>query len=235
LSGDKLSGLVGWLLAQFLRQSRHEFRQRLRPIMINTPETPDTPSASPDARSVDPTRRKLAGLGVATIFTLASRPVLAVECNSPSAAASGNLSFHGTPPNCTGRSPSTWVSSVDSSSPNNPNNGFPGGNVEFNNVFANGNGIDWPNGANGRLYEVMNSSSNPDNANTNPRPNPISAEFAATLLNIRGGHIPAEILTEVKLINMWNEWRNTGGFHPTAGMTWNDTQIVNYLRSLQGF
>jgi hypothetical protein len=199
-----------------------------------TPETHDAPSVYPDTRSVDPTRRKLAGLGAATIFTLASRPVLAVECNSPSAAASGNLSFHGTPPNCTGSSPSAWVSSVDSSSPNNPNNGFPGGNVEFNDVFANGNGIDWPNGANGRLYEVMNSTSNPDNANTNPRPNPISAEFAAALLNIRGGHIPPEVLTEVKLIGMWNEWRDTGGFQPTAGITWNDTQIVNYLRSLQG-
>lgn len=209
-------------------------------IKTPTPETPDTPSVSPDARSVDQTRRKLAGLGASAIFTLASRPVLAVECNSPSAAASGNLSFHGTPPNCTGLSPSAWVSNVDTSGdPNKTNNGFPGGdghggNVEFNDVFANGGGIDWPNGANGRLYEVMNSASNPDNANADPRPNPISAEFAATLLNIRSGHIPPEILTEAKLINMWNEWRDTGRFQPTAGATWYDTQIVNYLRSLQG-
>lgn len=201
-----------------------------------TPETPSTPSVSPDVRGPDQTRRKLAGLGGAAIFTLASRPVLAVECNSPSAAASGNLSFHGTPPNCTGNSPSAWVSGVDSSSPNQPNNGFPGGNVDFNSVFANGSGIDWPNGANGRLYEVMNSTSNPDNGNANPNPNPISAEFAATLLNIRSGvRIPPEVLTEVKLIGMWNEWRDNGGFTPTAGATpWNATQIVTYLRSLQG-
>jgi len=201
-----------------------------------TPETPDTPSVSPDAGSPDQTRRKLAGLGASAIFTLVSRPVLAVECNSPSAAASGNLSFHGTPPNCTGISPSAWVSAVDvSGDPNQPNNGFPGGNVEFNSVFANGNGIVWPNGASGRLYEVMNSTSNPDNANTNPKPNPISAEFAATLLNIRDGRIPPEILTEVKLIGMWNEWRDSGGFTPNAGVTpWNASQIVTYLRSLQG-
>ena len=198
-----------------------------------TPETPSTPSVSPNASSPDQTRRKLAGLGASAIFTLASRPVLAVTCNSPSAAASGNLSFHGTPPNCTGLSPSGWVSSADGA--NNPNNGFPGGNVEFNSVFANGNGINWPNGANGRLYEVMNSTSNPDNLNANPKPNPISAEFAATLLNIRGGRIPPEVLTEVKLIGMWTEWRDSGGFTPTAGAApWNATQIVTYLRSLQG-
>jgi hypothetical protein len=198
-----------------------------------TPETPSTPSVSPDAGSPDQTRRKLAGLGASAIFTLASRPVLAVECNSPSAAASGNLSFHGTPPNCTGNSPSAWVSFADGG--NQQNNGFPGGNVEFNSVFANGNGIDWPNGSNGRLYEVMNSTSNPDNGNANPKPNPISAEFAATLLNIRGVRIPPEVLTEVKLIGMWNEWRDNGGFTPTAGATpWNATQIVTYLRSLQG-
>jgi hypothetical protein len=81
----------------------------------------------------------------------------------------------------------------------------------------------------------MNSTSNPDNGNANPKPNPISAEFSATLLNIRGERIPPEILTEVKLIAMWNEWRDSGGFTPSAGATpWNATQIVTYLRSLQG-
>jgi len=197
-----------------------------------TPETPSTPSVSPDARSPDQTRRKLAGLGASAIFTLASRPVLAVTCNSPSAAASGNLSFHGTPPDCTGASPSTWLTLADGG--NVLNNGFPGGNVIFNSVFADGNGIDWPDGDDGRLYEVMNPTSNPDNANANPRPNPISAEFAATLLNIRGGRIPPEILTEVKLIGMWNDWRDSGEFQPTAGVTWTATDIVTYLRSLQG-
>ncbi len=201
-----------------------------------TPETPSTPSVSPDARSPDQTRRKLAGLGGAAIFTLASRPVLAVTCNSPSAAASGNISFHGTPPNCTGKSPLGWVSDVDSTTPNVEDNGFPGdGNVVFNSVFANGGliPINWPDGDDGRLYAVMTSTSNTDNTGANP--NPISAEFAATLLNIRGLLIPAEILTEPQLINMWIEWRDSGGFTPNGGATpWNATQIVTYLRSLQG-
>ena len=196
-----------------------------------TPETPSTPSVSPDVRSPDQTRRKLAGLGASAIFTLASRPVLAVTCNSPSAAASGNMSFHGTPPDCTGASPSTWLTLADGG--NVLNNGFPGGNVLFNSVFADGNGIDWPDAgdadeADGRLYAVMSA---PDGAN--PRPNPISAEFAATLLNIRGLRIPPEILTEPQLINMWNEWSG-GGFQPTAGVTWTTTDIVGYLRLLQG-
>lgn len=195
--------------------------------------TPDSempaPSSEQDSPTVDLSRRKLGmGLGVSAIFTLASRPVLAGVCNSPSAAASGNLSHHGTPPSCTGRSPAQWVASVTS---NNPNNGFPGGNTEFNDTFANGGGINWPNGANGRLYAVMTTA---NNNNADPRPNPISAEFAATLLNIRDGRIPATILSEVKLVHMWNDWRDTNAFEPKLGASWGDTQIVAYLRSLQG-
>jgi hypothetical protein len=193
-----------------------------------TPETPNPPAATEDGPRVDLSRRRLAGVGASAIFTLASRPVLAVQCNSPSAAASGNLSHHGMAPQCTGRTPAQWVASVPN---NNINNGFPGGNVEFNDVFANGGGINWPNGQNGRLYRVMSA---PNNANADPQPNPISAEFAATLLNIRDGRIPNSILTEVALIHMWNEWRDTNAFVPKLGGSWNDTHIVNYLRSLQG-
>jgi len=42
------------------------------------------------------------------------------------------------------------------------------------------------------------------------------------------------VLTEVKLIGMWNEWLSTGGFTPKAGVTpWTADQIVTYLRTLQ--
>ena len=195
-------------------------------------DTKDTQPVATQNGEINPSRRKLAGaaLGAGAIFTLASRPVLAGVCNSPSAAASGNMSHHGPAPNCTGRSPAQWVASVNS---NQTNNGFPGTNVVFNSVFANGNGIIWPNGANGRLRQVMDSTANPDNVNATPRPNPISAEFAATLLSIRGGRIPTAVLTEVALIGMWNDWRTTGTFQPKAGVNWDANQIVTYLRTLQ--
>jgi hypothetical protein len=207
-----------------------------------------------ESQAVDLSRRKLGmGLGVSAVFTLASRPVLAGQCMSPSSAASGNLSTHGEPPTCTGLTPAQWVATVTSgtsnngllggslfgrvlsaSADNNPDNGFPGGNVEFNDVFANGSGINWPNGSNGRLRQVMDIAAYPDNGNAAPNPNPISAEFAATLLNIRDGRIPSSVLTENALIGMWTEWRTSGQFAPKAGAAWNADQIVAYLRTLQG-
>lgn len=198
--------------------------------MSNSPDS-EKPAARPaqERAAIDVARRKLSmGLGASAVFTLASRPVLAGQCMTPSAAASGNLSHHGTPPTCTGRTVAQWVALANGN--NNPNNGFPGGNVVFNSVFANGNGINWPNGSNGRLYRVMTA---PSNANSKPQPNPISAEFAAALLNIRGGFVPPTVLNDVGLIGMWNEWKDTGVFTPKAGATWDANQIVAYLRTLQ--
>ena len=58
---------------------------------------PGNPAPGTDTQAdgpVNPSRRRLtgAGLGVSAIFTLASQPVLANTCLSPSAACSGNLS-----------------------------------------------------------------------------------------------------------------------------------------------
>lgn len=197
----------------------------------HTPENKDTPPVATQNGEINPSRRKLTGaaLGVSAIFTLASRPVLAGTCNSPSAAASGNLSHHGAPPNCMGQTPAVLALMDDSDSRN----------VEFHKVFSSGTHANW---GNNKLKQVMlaadnNNGFSPTDSNPANNPNPISKEFAATLLNIRAGSVlvPASVLTEMQLIGMWNEWMDTGGFTPTAGATpWNATQIVTYLRTLQG-
>lgn len=215
----------------------------------------------PKSRPVDLPRRRLGvGLGVSAVFTLASRPVLAGQCMSASSAASGNLSVHGPALTCTGLTPAQWVDRAQNANPMDPNNptqnGFPGGNVQFHAVslFVSGSLADW--GPSARLYEVMADEDSPTGTgNTNkrggflastaesntaatssaPNPaNPISMEFAATLLNIRDGRIPSGVLTETGLIGMWNEWMDTGMYAPMAGTTWNADQIVAYLRTLQG-
>lgn len=220
------------------------------------PMTPDSEISARqperDPHHVDLSRRKLGlGLGVSAVFTLASRPVLAAECMTASSAASGNLSTHGTVPLCTGLSPAQWVALA--APPNNPNNAFPGGNAEGGNVkfhdpFVSGSSANW---GQKHLYEVMGgtppgragmlgspvngkSSGTIDTFAAGTEPNPISAEFSATLLNIRDGRIPDMVLNETKLIGMWNEWLATGTFSPMAGATWNTDQIVAYLQSLQG-
>ncbi len=218
------------------------------------PKIPDTEIAAQPSRdepnAVDLARRKLGvGLGVSAVFTLASRPVLAGQCMSASSAASGNLSTHGTPPTCTGLTPAQWVALADgsTSSPNSPNNGYPpgtNGNVKFHSVFASGSSANW--GADARLYEVMGGThggssarggvlGSPSGSNLTPSSaNPISAEFSATLLNIRDSRIPTNVLSETTLIGMWNEWLTTGMYSPMAGASWSTDQIVAYLRTLQG-
>ncbi len=224
---------------------------------MSTPPDPETPArrAASEPQPVDLSRRKLGmGLGMSAVFTLASRPVLAAQCMTPSSAASGNLSTHGTPPSCTGLTPAQWVGIAQTTMPNDPNNptqnGFPGGNVKFHEVLASGSSANW--GEATRLYEVMGGTG----ANSRRQgmlgqtksqadepasldvaasgPNPISMEFAATLLNIRDARIPANVLNETGLIGMWNEWLTTGAYAPMAGAAWDTDQIVAYLRTLQG-
>lgn len=217
---------------------------------MSIPPDSEIPARQPEhePQPVDLSRRRLGiGLGVSAVFTLASRPVLAAQCMSASAAASGNLSTHGTPPTCTGLTPAQWVALAQNTQPNDPNNptqnGFPGGNVKFHDVLASGSSANW--GSNTRLYEVMAGDTGGSRRSrffgspTLPGggasgPNPISMEFSATLLNIRDGRIPDNVLNENGLIGMWNEWLTTGVYAPRAGATWDTDQIVAYLRTLQG-
>src|SRR5512135_1115223 len=110
------------------------------------PHDSEMPAPLPEqeSRPVDLSRRKLGmGLGLSAVFTLASRPVLAGQCMTPSSAASGNLSTHGTPPTCTGLTPAQWVTLAQTTTPNSTNNaskGFPGGNGKFDDVCAPGSG-----------------------------------------------------------------------------------------------
>ena len=186
----------------------------------NSPENQPASLDQPQDAAIDRARRRLSGLGMSAILTLASRPVLATNCVSPSAAASGNMSHHGTPPLCNGKTVSYWAGTAPGQ--------YPGGNPKFKDVFQ--NGTKSTRGDNDRLKTVLDETSN---SNTGNKPEPISQEFAATLLNIRGGFIPASVLTEVQLIGMWNDWVADGIFNPQAGVNWDANQIVNYLRGLQ--
>lgn len=229
---------------------------------MSNPTVPEPPRKQPEhdtAVGPDlPRRRWGLGLGASAVFTLASRPVLAVQCMSASSVASGNVSARVAPLNCTGLTPAQWVAIAQGTQPGDPNhptqNGFPGGNPRFHSEvpFVSGGRADW--GGNARLYEVMSGGLSPgaqarrggflgspaaipgeNELLVAPNgANPISAEFAAALLNIRDGRIPDRVLTETGLVSMWNQWMSTGTFSPMAGATWDTDQIVQYLRTLQG-
>jgi hypothetical protein len=196
----------------------------------NLPENPSPGTAMRIDDPVNQSRRRLtgAGLGVSAIFTLASRPVLAGQCMTPSAACSGNLSHHGATPICSGRTPAQWVAAFNS---NTPDNGYPGGNVTFHTppptsrdgVFVSGGRAAW---GSFTLLQVMQADGNGGIGI------PISKEFAAALLNIRGGLV-AGVLTETNLICMWNEWMDDGSYSPQAGVNWDANKIDAYLKTLQ--
>jgi len=197
---------------------------------------------SPKIGPVDQNRRKLAGFGASAIFTLASRPVLADVCNAPSAHASGNTSHHGAAPVCNGQttgyyaetfsqrdSADALASTTESATAENSLNSRTTStrNPNFHQVFKSGRNANWGSKSFSRVLRSR------DNGNSRKEPNPISKEFVAALLNIRGGLIPEQVLTEGKLMGMWNEWVDSGIYRPQAGMQWNGHQIVSYLQSLQ--
>ena len=211
--------------------------------------TPETPPAAAQNDTVDQSRRRLAGaaLGVSVVFTLASRPVLAADqCMTPSAAVSGNLSQHGTPTLCSGRTPGYWKTHPESwPSPYLP--GSCNGGQNICNQAQN-----WKNGT---LFHPLFSGTqfmadldgNPGTPKTslslmqvlmltnggNPwgltDPDNLGAHIVAALLNAAAGLTPVLSVTDV--IGIWNEWASKGYFEPTANVQWNSAQIVDYLKT----
>ena len=212
----------------------------------HTPETQDTsPEASQDGE-INPSRRKLTGaaLGVSAIFTLASRPVLAAQCMTPSAACSGNLSQHGTPTLCTGKSPGYWKEHTEAwPSPYLPGSCTSGkksynqavnwqGGTLFHPLFSgtqfmadlDGN-FSTPNTSLSMMQVMMlNNGSNPWGLTD---PDNLGMHIVAALLNAKAGLTP--VLSETDVINMWNEWVSKGYFEPKANVQWNSKQIVDYI------
>jgi len=215
----------------------------------HTPDTANTPTDASSQETVDQSRRKLAGaaIGATAILTLASRPVLAGVCESPSAAFSGNMSHHGTPITCSGRSPgywkqhpNNWPAPYDAGSATGQRNqaeNWSGGTL-FHPTFAlvtNSVGNSFladfdqipttaPTSLSMMQVMQMNDGDNPwglsDPAN-------LGMHIVAALLNAKAGFTP--VVSESDVINMWREWAIQGYFEPVAGVEWNAAAIVEYI------
>jgi hypothetical protein len=210
-----------------------------------SPDIQDTPSEASSNDAIDHSRRKLAGaaLGISAVFTLASRPVLAGQCMSPSAACSGNLSQHGTPPSCLGVTPGYWKTHT----------GWPSPYTQGSCTSSCSKCQSWSNGTLfhplfGGTKFMVDQDNNPNTPKTSltlqqvmvmnnadypgvTDPDNIGAHIVAALLNARSGKTPSSILSETSVIGMWNEWVTKGYFEPTAGVQWNSAQIVTYLKT----
>lgn len=196
--------------------------------------------------SVNESRRRFAKSSLAVsgvLLTLASRPSLGSGggfggggmCKSPSGLMSGNLSVHGSPQRCRGRTPGYWGNHGGGGPQPNawPSPYLPGScqkkctnssnwsnGTKFSSVFnCNGNGSRYKNYS---LMQVIWLGGSGD-------PYQLGAHIVAALLNAQKGWTP--VLTVAQVKNIFNEWNDKGYFEPTAGIKWYAADIVYYLKS----
>lgn len=155
------------------------------------------------------------GLAVSGVLaTLASSPVLGdVICKSPSGFYSGNLSTHGKPPVCSGRSPGYWKNHLTD---------WPvATTLTFHPTFTS---------PPGSLYHSVTMLTLLDHQDYDH--NNLGMHLVAAYLNFKKGWTP--FLTVETLQAMWNEIQATGVYHPTAGVTWTRQYLVDtYLSGTQ--
>lgn len=168
------------------------------------------PADLPNASRRNFTKSGLAVSGV--LATLASRPVLGSEvCKSPSGFLSGNLSTHGTPPVCAGRSPGYWKN--QQAWPINRN-------TKFSMVFSCSPLSPY---ATITMLDLLT----PQDFDTNK----LGMHLVAAYLNAISGWTP--FLPVETIESMFTEWQAQGYFSPTATVHWSAAQIVDYLTQTQ--
>lgn len=176
-------------------------------------------SASMELSAANASRRRFGKTGLAAsgvLATLASGPVLGYGkvCKSPSGFLSGNLSTHGQPPLCEGRSPGYWKN----------HGGWPVANrstCKFSSVFTCKKGSPY---ASITMLKLL-SHQNFDKQN-------LGMHLVAAYLNALKGWTPFLSIETIKA--MFSEWQAGGYFSPTAGVKWDAGQIVDYLQRTQG-
>lgn len=199
---------------------------------------------------VDTSRRSFTKSGLVAsgvLLTLASRPVLGGgssgggwECKSPSGFLSGNLSQHGTPITCQGRTPGYWGTNTDTShpwpSPYKTGKCINTGKTQYYKSWSTTNSTMFKDSSLGFNCSYSKSSIYAKYSmmqvillGGSGDPYQLGAHCVAALLNARMGWTP--VLTEAQVRNIFNEYASKGYFEPAAGVKWYPADIVAYLKS----
>jgi hypothetical protein len=160
-----------------------------------------------------------AGASAGAILTLASQPAMAtLVCTSPSGAISGNLSKHNQAVACAGLSPGYWKTH---------HNAWRGAYTNGTSLYK----LTFPTTSRCSQLNVYSCFDivDPIKVTNGHDPDNVAMHIMATLLNVRSKRIG--FLTENQVLGIWNAYAATGTYKPTAGVTWNGYQIVNYLKS----
>jgi hypothetical protein len=184
----------------------------------------------------NPSRRRFnrAGVGAsAVVMTLASRSVLAnAACTTASGFTSLNQSSRGgTPPVCNGVTPEVWLSKPADSWPISKDLKFVGIFGSVSNTLEVGKplkiyGKDDGNGAPG--LKLADATLQQALFGTNTKP-VVKYIIAALLNSVTLNQFP----TRESVIKIFQEWNSKTTYEPTAGVSWNDDKIIEYLRATQ--
>jgi len=168
------------------------------------------------------TRAGAAASGV--LMTLHSQPgMAAIVCATPSGHASALISARNPDAlSCSGLSPGVWSQSLK---PRGKNGNTPGHlswpiskDKKFGSLFTTGKAI-----GQATFEQVLGNNDpvfDPDN---------LGAHLVAAYLNVLSGR--SSFQNEYMLVNIWNNLRDYGVYHPAANIDWKGKEVVEYLRS----
>lgn len=196
-----------------------------KPDSNNLPTEIPSPGTSVIAGA---TRRRLLRVGLAAgpvLMTVASRPVMAVECVTSSAHTSMTGSRQTTTQSCNGGTPTYWLSRVQGGTGSSTGYLMQAGSDKrdkrkFGDVFLSAGSY-----TSLTLVEVLEAGkSSSDTAG-------VAAHLVAALLNAEASMTPPTVLSAGKAKDIWADYALDGKFSPTAGVEWSSVQIVDWLRS----
>ncbi len=169
------------------------------------------------------TRRGLIRAGLKAspvILTLASRPVLAWQCKTPSAHASANLSNH---------AQQTWPDSCTATSTSWSNKCTGVGSAKD----ACGATLSWPTGVtkNTQCNTLMGSGSSSSITTKLASGTGFEKTLITSMLNVLTGRVPGQCVTSQNIKDMWFAGNAGTGYQPSAGISWSKQNTVDFLHN----
>lgn len=164
-----------------------------------------------------------AGASAGVIMTLVSQPGMAATalCVSASGAASANLSTHSDHlVACQGLSPGFWKNHPEAWTAAKTST-----DTKYLALWGTGRSVSKISPLSPyTCMQVLD----PHAVVNGADPQNVAMHVMATLLNVRSGRIG--FLTENDVRAIWFSYSQSGTYQPSAGITWNGAQIVDYLK-----
>ena len=182
-------------------------------------------------------RRNIIKTGLAlvpVILTLTSRPALGCTCVAPSRSLSKNTSHQNS---------SKWSGTCSWSKPRSywQNCGDKELDHDFHEFCGTGKFYykgshcyytkykkTWHSWGGGYTYSTVSKSFKDVFEDTH---DDMGSWFACAYFNIKHGYVPPNVLSTSDLLGMFQEYSQTGVYHPTATVTWGKDQIKAYLKN----